>query len=640
MGDMLSTGVTGLLAFQNALDTISNNVSNVDTPGYSVENTNLVTNPSTQTAEGAVGNGVSVASVTRSYSNFLDAQTQSATSSYNQFNTVSGLAGSIDNMLSDPTTGLSATLQGLSSSIQTMASSPSQTSSRTAVISQLQSVVSQFQSYQSQFSQLNSQVNTQLQSEASTVTSLAQSIANLNGQIQTADANGTGQAPNNLLDQRNNLIDQLSQNVTVNTVTQSNGTVSVFIGSGQPLVIGNQASTLSATANPFGSGQLDLSLQTGKGSSVDITSALSGGAIGGLLQFRTQMLEPGENALGQQAVTLTSLLNTQNEAGLDQNGAIGGALLAVGSPQVLASSSNTGNASITGSVTNLGALTADNYDLTYNGTNWNLQDTTTGSSTALTATAGPGGTTVLTGGPGITLTVTGTAKTGDDFLVQPTANAVAGLSLVTTDPSKVAAAGPLVSSANSANTGSASISSATVPNTANWTRGNYTISFSSPTAYTVTNAGGTQVAAGAYTSGTPITFDGINVKLTGTPAANDSFSVNDNANGVGDDTNALALAGILNQQVLNGGTQSLSDAVNAYVGTVGLQTSQAQNGATAQQAVLNSAQTAQQSVQGVNLDEEAANMLQYQQAYEAAAQVIATSNTLFNSIITAINTVS
>jgi flagellar hook-associated protein 1 FlgK len=645
MGDMLSTGVTGLLAFQNALDTISNNVTNVNTPGYSVETSNLVTNPSTQTAEGAIGNGVSVSNVSRSYSDYLDSQTRSATSSYNQFNTVSGLASTIDNMLSDPTTGLSATLTGLSSSIQTMANSPSQTSSRTAVINQLQSVVSQFQSYQNQFTQLNTQVNTQLQTEASTVTSLAQSIASLNGQIQTAAANGTGQAPNNLLDQRDNLIDQLSQHVNVNTVTQSDGTVSVFIGSGQSLVVGNQASTLAATADPFGSGQQDLSLQAGTGSSVDITNALSGGTIGGLLQFRTQMLDTGESSLGQQAVTLTNLLNTQNEAGVDQNGAIGGPLLAVGGPQVLASSSNTGNASVTGSipgtVANLGGLSTDNDELSYDGTNWSLLDTTTGTSTALTATAGSGGTTVLTGGPGITLTVTGTAKAGDEFLVQPTANAVAGLSLVTTDPTKVAAAGPLVTSANSANTGTASISSATVPNTALWTRSNYTISFSSPTAYTVTNAAGTQVASSTtYAAGTPISFDGIAVTLTGTPAANDSFSVNDNANGVGDNTNALALAGILNKNVLDGGAQSLSDAVNGYVGTVGLQTSQAQNGATAQQAVLSSAQNAQQSVQGVNLDEEAAKMLQYQQAYQAAAEVIATSNTLFNSIITAINTVS
>ncbi|HEY6452788.1 MAG TPA: flagellar hook-associated protein FlgK [Steroidobacteraceae bacterium] len=634
---MLSTGVTGLLAFQTALDTISNNISNVNTTGYSEETANLVTNPATPTNNGWIGNGVSVANVTRSYSDFLDAQTRSATSSYNQFNTVSSLADSINNMFGDSSSGLSATLQSFSQSIQAMANSPAQSSTRQAVLNQAQSVITQFQGYQSNLTQLGGQVNTQIQSEASTITSLAQNIAQLNQQIMAAQNNGTNQPPNTLLDQRNALIDQLSQDVSVNTVTQSDGSVSIFIGSGQALVVGAQAATLAAGPDQFNSGQLDVSLKTST-SNVDITNELTGGTLGGLMQFRSQMLIPGENALGQAAVTLTNLLNTQNEAGLDQNGAIGQALLAVGGPQVLASQNNTGAAGVTATVGNLGGLTTSNYLLQYNGANWSLLDTASGASAPLTAST-VGGVTTLTGA-GMTLTVTGTAKAGDEFLVEPTGNAVGGLSLLTNDPAKIAAAGPLVTSAATGNSGSSSISSATVPNTAAWTRGNYTLSFTSPTAYTVTDAGGATVATGVYAAGTPIPFKGIDVALTGTPAAGDSFAINDNANGIGDNSNALLLAGVLNRNVLNGGAESLSGAVNAYVGAVGLQTSQAQNGASAQQSVMQSAQSAQQSVSGVNLDQEAANLVQYQQAYQAAAQVIATSNTLFQSLITAINTVA
>jgi flagellar hook-associated protein 1 FlgK len=637
MGDMLSTGVTGLLAFQNALDTISNNVSNVNTPGYSVETSNLVTNPATQTAQGSIGNGVSVANVTRSYNSFLDQQTQAATSSFNQFNTLSSLADTINNMFADPTTGLTATLQSLSQSMQTLANSPSSTATRTAVMNQLQSAVAQYQSYQNQFSQLNNQVNGQLQSEASTVTSLAQTIAGLNAQIQSADANGTGQAPNSLLDQRNTAIDQLSQHINVTTLQQGDGTISVFVGSGQPLVLGSNATSMTATADQFGSGMLDLSLQQGK-NSVDVTSQLNGGVIGGLLQFRSQMVVPGENAIGQSAVALSSLLNTQNQAGLDQNGNIGAALLNVGGPQVLSSTHNTGNATVSAAVSNLGALTTSDYTLQFNAGAYSLVDTQTGASTALTAAAGPGGTTLLTGGAGLTLTVTGTPQSGDTYLVEPTANAVSGLSLATTDPTKIAAAGPLVTSVGSTNTGTGSIASATVPNTATWIRSNYTISFGAAGAYTVKNTAGATVANGTLVAGTPINFGGISVTLAGTPANGDSFSVNDNANGVGDNSNALKLSGIMNQNVLNGGAASLAGTASAYVGTVGLQTSQAQNGTTAQQAVLNSAQSSQQSVQGVNLDEEAAKLVQYQQAYQAAAQVISSSNTLFDSILNAINT--
>ena len=635
MGDMMSTGVTGLLAFQTALDTISNNISNVNTPGYSEETANLVTNPATPTANGWIGQGVTASTITRSYSDFLDAQTRTATSSYNQYNTTAGLADNINNMFDDPSTGLSATLQSFGQSIQAMANAPGQESTRQAVLNQAQSVIAQFQAYQQNLNQLGGQVNTQIQSEASTISSLAQSIASLNQSIMAAQNNGSGQAPNALLDQRNQLIDQLSQHISVTTVQQSDGSLSVFIGSGQSLVTGGQASTLSATPDQFGSGQMDISVTTPT-STTDITSQLSGGSLGGLLQFRNTMLIPGQNALGQAAVTLTSLVNTQNAAGLDENGNVGGALLAVGGPQVLTSKDNAGTADVTATVSDLGGLTTSNYDLEYDGTNWNMTDTVTGQSTPLTASTA-GGVTTLTGA-GLTLTVTGAAQAGDQFLVEPTGNAVAGMSLLTTDPSKIAAAGPLVAAATSSNTGSASIASATVPDMTAWTRGNYTLSFTDPTDYTVTDASGNTVATGTYTAGTPISFNGINVSLKGTPAAGDSFTVDDNAGGTGDNSNALQMAAILNSKVLNGGADSLTDAVNSYVGSVGLLTSQAQNGATAQQSVMTTAQTAQQSVSGVNLDQEAANLLQFQQAYQAAAQVIAASQTLFQSLITAINT--
>lgn len=634
MGDMLSTGVTGLLAFQTALDTISNNVSNVNTPGYSVESTNLATTPATPTAQGWIGNGVSVVSVTRSYSDFLDAQTRSATSSYNQFNTTAGLANVINDMFASTSSGLPASLQSFSRAVQSMANAPSQSSTRQAVLNQATSLISQFQGYQTQLNQLNNQVNTQIQSEASTISSLAQNIASLNKGIMAAQNNGSGQQPLSLLDQRNQLIDQLSKEVSVQTVQQSDGSLSVFIGSGQALVVGAQAATLGATPDQYQSGQLGISLTTPTGTT-DISGRLTGGTIGGLLGFRSQLLIPAQNSLGQAAVTLASLVNTQNQAGLDQNGALGQPLLAVGGPQVLNSSNNTGNASVTGVVSNLGGLTTSNYQLGYDGTNWSLLDTATGASAALSANSA-GGVTTLTGA-GLTLTVTGTAQAGDRFLVEPTGNAVSGLSLLTNDPSKIAAAGPLVASAGSANAGSGTIGSATVPNLAAWTRGNYTIGFSSPTAYTVTDASGATVASGNYTSGTPITFNGVSVTLTGTPAANDSFAIKDNANGSGDNSNALKLASILGSKVLNGGSESLNDAVNAYIGTVGLQTSTAQNGATAQQSVMQSATSAQQSLSGVNLNEEAANLVRFQQAFQAAAQVISTSNTLFSSLITAIN---
>ena len=633
MSDMLSTAVSGLLAFQTALDTTSNNIANVDTPGYNEEVANFATSPATPAANGWIGNGVSVVGVTNQYNQFLADQTNSATSSYNQFNTLSSFASDIDNMFSDSTTGLSATLQSFSDAVQTLANSPSDDSARQAVLTQAQSLIGQFQSYQSYLAQLGSQVNSQIQATASSITTLGQSIASLNQQIVAAENNGTGQQPNQLLDQQENLIAQLSADVSVNTVTQSDGAVNVFIGNGQPLVVGGTSATLTSAPDQFNSGQLQLALQTSTGS-VNVTPSISGGSLGGLLQFQQQMLIPGENALGQAAVALTTLVNNQNEAGLDLNGQPGQALLAVGGPAVLPSVNNTGNAQVSATISDLGSLSTSNYTLQYDGSAWSLVDSANGASTALSSSTS-GGTTTLTGA-GMTFTVTGTAGAGDEYLIEPTANAVEGMSLTTNDPAAIAAAAPLVTSAASANTGTAGIQSASVSDLATWTPDDYTLSFSSPTAYTVTNSAGATVVSGSYAAGTPISFDGVAVTLTGSPAAGDSFSIDYNANDSGDNRNALLLANVMNVNVLDGGTQSLAGAVQSYVGTVGLQTSQAQNGTTAQQSAMNSAQTAQQSVSGVNLDQEAANMLQYEQAYQAAAQLIATSQTLFASLLGAV----
>ncbi|MDE2250657.1 MAG: flagellar hook-associated protein FlgK [Gammaproteobacteria bacterium] len=635
MSDMLSTGVSGLIAFQQSLSTISHNIANASTPGYSRQGANLVTNAADPTANGWIGNGVSVAGITRAYDNFLAQQTLSASSGYNQLNTVSNLAGSINNMFADSSTGLSASLQSFSQSVQAMANAPSQSTLRQAVLNQAQALVSRFKGYEASLGQLDSQVSSQLAGEAGNISSLAGNIAGLNQQILAAKAQSQ-QSPNDLLDQRDQLISQLSQLVGVRTLSQGDGTVSVFIGNGQPLVVGTSATALTSGPDPFNSGQQRVYLQNANGN-VDITAALSGGAIGGLLQFQQQMLVPSHNALGQAAVTLANLVNIQNQSGLDQGGRPGGALLAVGAPLALANSANSGTATVTAAVTagqsgnaaDLGGLSASDYYLRYDGSSWSLVDAASGVPAALSASgSGP----VTLTGAGLTLTVSGTARAGDQFLIEPFRQAVAGFSLLTSDPSRIAAAAPLVTAAAAGNTGGATIDAGSVPSMGSWVRANYTLAFTSATAYTITGSNGSSTA-GTYTPGTPISFNGFTVNLSGTPASGDSFSINDNAAGSGDNRNALLLAGLMNNKVLGSGTLSLAGVVNAYVGTVGLQTSQAQNGATAQQRVLASAQAAQSSVAGVNLDEEAARMLKFEQAYQAAAQTIKVADTLFQSLL-------
>jgi flagellar hook-associated protein 1 len=631
MGDMLNTAVSGLMAFQQELDTTSNNISNANTPGYSRETTDLVSVPGPYIGDLSIGDGVQVSSVQRVYDQTVASQVVSATSAYNQLNTFSTQAAAVDNLLGSTTAGLSTQLQSLVSALQTVANSPTSAASRQAFLSQAQQLVSSLQNDDSGLQSLQSQTNTQLTSDASEVTSLGQSIATLNQQIM-ADTSQSTQAPNSLLDQRDQLINQLATYANVTTTQQSDGSVNVYIGSGQSLVTGTTAASLTAIPNAYDPSQEDLALSSPAGP-IDVTQQISGGTLGGLLQFRSQMLDPASNSLGQIAVVLSNAMNAQNESGLDQSGNLGGAIFSVGAPNVLPDSANTGTATVSATVSNANAITADNYILSYNGTNWSLSDASTGASVAMTGNGTAANPFVA---DGLSLVVgDGAAQAGDSYLVEPTSGAVAGMQVIMTDPSQLAAAAPLLTAAASTNTGTASIDQGTVATNGSWVRGNYTLTFTSPAAYQITNSAGTVVQNGAYTSGAPITFNGITVAVSGAPATGDSFSINDNASGTGDNRNLTTMAGLLDQNLI-GGTTSINSAVNEMVTNIGIQTSQAQSGTTAQQAVLTDASNAQQSVSGVNLDEEAANLVQYQQAYQAAAQVINVSSTLFQSLLTAV----
>ena len=630
MSDMLNTSVSGLLAFQQELDTTSNNIANASTPGYSRESVNLVSVPGPYIGGGSIGNGVAVDGVQRIFNQTVASQVVSATSAYNQLNSFSSQAAQVDNLLGSTTNGLSSQLQSLVTALQTVANAPTSSASRQAFISQAQQLVSNLQSDDSSLQNLDLQANTQLTSDASQVTSLAQSISALNKQIM-ADTSQSQQAPNSLLDQRNQLINQLATLATVTTTQQADGSVNVYIGSGQTLVTGTSAASLSTIANPYDPSEDNLALSTAAGPT-DVTRQISGGTLGGTLQFRSQMLDPARNSLGQIAVVLTSAVNAQNQAGLDQSGNPGQAVFSVGGVQVLNDSANTGTAAVSATVSNANAITTDNYVLKFDGTNWSLSDAASGASVAMT---GNGTSASPFTADGLSIVAGTGAQAGDSYQIDPTRAAVAGLSVLLTDPGQLAVAAPLLTSAASGNTGSGSIDQGSVPNSAVWVRGNYTLSFTSTNAWQVTNAAGTVVGNGAYTAGAPITFNGIQVTVAGAPASGDSFLIDDNAGGSGDNRNATAMAGLLDQSLI-GGSTSINAAVNQLVTNIGIQTSQAQSGTTAQQAVLTDATNAQQSVSGVNLDEEAANLVQYQQAYQAAAEVIKVAANLFQSVLTAV----
>lgn len=634
MADLLSTSVSGLLAFQQALDVTSNNISNVDTPGYDVETANFTEQPGQQTGSGYVGSGVDVSSISRAYNQYLASEVNSTQASYSSSNALATQASQVDDMLSDSSTGLTATLQSFINSLQTLATTPTSTSSQQAVLSQGTALAQQIQSYDSQLSQYSSQLESQLGSDVSQVNSLASSIASLNQQIASATA--SGQTPNQLEDQLDQDVNQLSQYVSVQTTTESNGQVNVFIGSGQALVTGGTAQTLTTIPSAYNASQLDIGITSTGGATADITSEISGGDLGGLLSARSQVLQPATNAIGQIAVAVASIMNQQQESGMDSTGAQGQAMFSVGGVTVESDSNNTGTAALSVSRTDLGDLTTDDYELQYTGGSWQLTDQTTGQSVAMT---GSGTSASPFEAAGLSIVVSGTPQNGDSYLIQPTAGAASGFSMQLTEPSQIASASLVQATAGSGNTGTGTVSSTGVTDPGTWTSGTYTVSFSGTDAYTVTNSSGTTIATGNYTSGDPIDFNGIQLTLTGQPASGDTFTVSPNStSNTGDNSNLYAMIDALSASTLDSGTTSVNDAANNLVSQIGTVTQQAQNNATTQQTANQNATTALDNVTGVNLDEQAASMLQYQQAYQAMAEVIQVSGQLFNSLISAIGT--
>ena len=549
-------------------------------------------------------------------------------SSLGQLNVLQSYASQIDNLFGTTAGGLSTALQGFYSAFADVANNPTSTASRQALLGQAQNVASAFQNASGELGSLNTDVNSRITADVTQINSIAKAISTINNQIVAGTSQAGGQQPNELLDQRDQLLSSLSQLVNVRTTTDPNGALNVFVGSGQPLVLQGQVSPLTTVANQFNATQLEISTAA---SGVVISNNITSGDLGGLLAARSQVINPAVNQLGQIATGLSQTVNSQQAQGLDLSGNFGAPIFAVGTPLATSSARNTDavTASVTVNPSGIGALTANDYVLSFVGGVPKLTNTSDGTSVT---PAGAGTVASPYTSAGISIVLSGTPAAGDQFLVQPTATAASSLKVVLSNPSQIAAAGAVKTTAAGSNTGAATISSGTVLNSTNPNLlSPVTIAFTSPTTYTI-NGG----APNAYTSGSNIDVNGWEVQISGAPAAGDSFTVASNAGGTGDNRNALIAANAQNVGVLQNGTVSITGGVSALITGLGSQAQQINTAQAAQSAVNAQALTNVQSITGVNLDEEAASLLQWQQAYQAAAQALSIGNSLFASLIDAV----
>jgi len=632
-------GVSALRAAQAGLSTTSHNIANVNTPGYSrqelLQNARIPQN----LGAGFMGQGVDATNVIRRYDTFLSSQVLEAQTQTSSLGTQYELSQQLSNLFGDSTGGLTPTLQDFFGAVNDVASSPQSISARQTMLGSGQSLVDRFQALDLRMDQIREGLNGQIQNSVTTINGYAKEIAALNENIVQLQARNPGQPPNDLLDQRDQLVNQLSKEIRVSTIAQPDGTLDVFIGSGQSLVVGNKVSTLQAVTSTTDPTALEVAYVNNGTVSRIQQSALQGGNLGGYIAFRKDVLDPAVNALGRIALGMADSFNQQHQYGMDLKGALGGTFFTSGTPRVTSSSSNVGDSVLSATITSTQALTGHDYSVQFDGSNYNVYDTTDNtllqSYTLAQLTAGQ-----TLPNSGITLQLTPgmvANASGDAFLVRPTADGAGSLALSVTDPTKIAAASPIRANAPSSNLGTGVIAAPTVnaglPLNANLQQ-TVTITFTSATTYNVTGTGAGLPALGvAYTPGADITYNGWTTKITGTPSATDTFTVSANSNATTDGTNVLKLAQLQTANTMVNGTASYQGAYGQLVSQVGSQTRELQVTSTAQNSMLSQVTKAQQAVSGVNLDEEAANLLRYQQAYQAAAKAMSIAQSMFDSLL-------
>lgn len=580
---MLNIGTSALITSQSALSTTSHNISNVNTDGYSRQRVEQDTRIPNFEGSYYIGSGVQVSSVERLFDQFLADQVRTFTSQEQQLDTFYTFSRQVDDLLGSPELSLSSGLQGFFDAVQAVADDPTSIPARQVMLTEADTLAKRFNTLDSQLDSFNEQVNLNLSAAVDDVNLLTQGIAELNNAIVEAKANSNA-TPNDLLDQRDQLINKLSELVSVSTVEQDNGAISVFVGTGQGLVIGNTTVALSVVKNPNDSSRNEIGYGP---SGINVSAQLTGGTLGGLLSVRQSVIDPARAEIDGLAAGLIAKVNEQHTTGITLSGQAGGNFFEPSDPL---------------------------------------------------STPVPGAGTIR-------------------------------LALV--DPRDIAAAFPVTKTTTSSNAGTGQIEVNSVDGSAagftpisplvspvvvsyNQGTGNYDVSYGGETAtisYNPANDSGKSVDL----SGLTFTNGGIapplTITLSGVPSDTDTFTLTNSAAGgfsaVGDNRNVLAIAELQVSKTLSaldpvtgqavGGpaTRSFGDAYGILVANVATRTQQAEIGQKTQQGLLDQTTLRYDSVSGVNLDEEAANLIKFQQAYQASSQIITVSNTVFNALINA-----
>ena len=658
---LLQLGITAMFANQSALQTIGQNIANANTPGYSRQSVVLTTPPGQFTGAGFFGKGVSVDTVVRAHNDFLTAQANSSSSTQALDETHSDALTQLQKVFPTDDTGIGAAASTFFSNLINVANSPADPSARQVALSGATELAARFASAGQQLTSLQAGVVSDLKADVAQVNQIAKQIAQAN--VAIAKAQGSGQTPNDLLDQRDQLVAKLSKFLQVTTLPASDGSMGVFIGGGQRLVLGTQALELSVTPDSYDPTKARVAIQETNGPRALDSSVLTGGSITARLLFQNDDLQHAKELLGQMATAITNRVNQQQALGLDlsQPPGAGAPIFRTADPSALPASTNVRNldgtfaSSVGLSITDATQLQATSYKLRQSPDGTPGAYEITRLSDGLVRNVSDGATV-----DGFTITIGNAAgmASNDSFLLQPVSQAAQNMKAVLTNPAGIAAASPLTSSIAATNTGTATVRSLYAVNSnIDPTLAPATIQFIGPNAddptkmdYTLSLSNGT-VMSGIWTAGKPIGNEpdanpaidlGFELTLDGVPRAGDQIDLAATQYTSNNNGNAKAFLDMQTEDFVGRSLRpdgsvspgsNINDAYAAAMGDIGARVQGSNYLSKVSTAVASDAETARSNQAGVNIDEEAARLMQYQQGYQAAAKVLQTAQSLFTQLL-------
>ncbi len=639
MTALMGIGKSAMFASYAALQTTGNNIANANTVGYSRQSAQLADAKGQFSGSGYFGKGVNVMTVTRAYDQHLTNHAVATHSVAASDAVRAEKLGQLEEVFATGTSGIGYSAGAFVNAFVDLANAPADGSARQVVLSQAQELAARFRSAGEQVAGLQTSVAQDLKAGVASVNAMAKQIGALNREV--AALNGTGQPANQLLDQRDQLVAEIAKLINVTTVKADDGSVGLFIGGGQNLVLGSDVSTLKAIPDAFDPARLQIALVEGAKERLMPEDAFAGGTISGLLHFQNSDLVDAKNLLGQMATAISAKVNAQQALGLDlrQPAGSGAPIFAVGTARALGANANTGTAALSITVTNGSQLQPSDYELRFDGTAYALtrlsdKSTVTGSPfTPAQLAAG-----VSFDGVSVQLTA-GAARAADRFLLQPVAVAAQAMTTVLADPKGLAAASPFTGSMGASNTGTSTLASLTAVSPAYNGSLTAAITFTSNTGdYAWSLSNGTSGTA-TWAAGAPISLNGFELKLAGVPRSGDTISVRPTVSVAGNNGNALAMSRLGDVPMVgisgNSVGMSITDAYADAISNIGVRVQSGKAAAGISQAIAADAETARANKAGVNLDEEAARLIQFQQSYQAAAKILQVAQSVFEAMLQA-----